>query len=401
MKPAVPYNTAMPQAADRRRAMILAQLASASTWYLTAAGATVDFGGFRGLNVGTPVNETDAARAYDIFYRTRNLIAGTTYTITQADHGKVLQFSSNSPVTITVPVDATTGWTANGWCIPFNSGTGGLTFVDDGTSVIRVVGGGPATMTRQYSTALLQRNTTSNYVLSGETDQKIKAADVHASALIALSQLNTQAANTVVANATGSGAVPTALTMGASTVLARLAAGNVVAATPAQIVTLLGLNQPLYARAIRQAASGDMTLNSTTWANLGDATSGGAGMSTAMYDLTLAAVSGQWIEVGFLGFWSSEAVTAYMDAGTLVSSSIVHSVTTGNATDNTLTPGGWEGVASRADQLSGSVIYQLVSGDVSGGNVVLRPIFRTGSSANKTLKGTAIAPFIFWAKALP
>lgn len=48
------------------------------------------------------------------------------------------------------------------------------------------------------------------------------------------------AANTVKSNPTGSGANPSDLAMAASTVLARLAAGNVVAATPAQMKTLLG-----------------------------------------------------------------------------------------------------------------------------------------------------------------
>jgi uncharacterized protein YjlB len=58
---------------------------------------------------------------------------------------------------------------------------------------------------------------------------------------VALSDLTTQAANTVVANATASTAVPTAVAMGASTILARLASGDIVAATVAQIRTLLAL----------------------------------------------------------------------------------------------------------------------------------------------------------------
>lgn len=59
-------------------------------------------------------------------------------------------------------------------------------------------------------------------------------------------------AESLLANATSSSALPVALAMAASTILARLAAGHVVAATPAQIKTLLaitagdvtGLNKP-------------------------------------------------------------------------------------------------------------------------------------------------------------
>ena len=60
---------------------------------------------------------------------------------------------------------------------------------------------------------------------------------------IPLTQLATQAANTVLANQTAGAAVPTAVVMAASTILARLAAGNIVAATSAEMKTLLGYLQ--------------------------------------------------------------------------------------------------------------------------------------------------------------
>jgi hypothetical protein len=52
-------------------------------------------------------------------------------------------------------------------------------------------------------------------------------ADINSSAAIALSKLATQAANTVVANATGSTAVPTAIALSASELLGRGSTGNV------------------------------------------------------------------------------------------------------------------------------------------------------------------------------
>lgn len=64
-------------------------------------------------------------------------------------------------------------------------------------------------------------------------------ADITLTLPLPLSELATQAANTVLANATGGAAVPTALAMGASTFLARLASGDIVAATVAQARALL------------------------------------------------------------------------------------------------------------------------------------------------------------------
>ena len=53
------------------------------------------------------------------------------------------------------------------------------------------------------------------------------------------SSLAAMVANTVKVNATAAAAVPTDVVLGASTMLARLAAGNIVAATTAEINTLL------------------------------------------------------------------------------------------------------------------------------------------------------------------
>lgn len=67
-----------------------------------------------------------------------------------------------------------------------------------------------------------------------EEEIEIKDSD-----LLSNTSLADMAANTVKVNATGAEATPTDIALGASTMLARLAAGNIVAATTAEINTLL------------------------------------------------------------------------------------------------------------------------------------------------------------------
>jgi hypothetical protein len=76
-------------------------------------------------------------------------------------------------------------------------------------------------------------------------------ADINASAAIALSKLATQAANTVVANATGSTAVPTAVSVGTNTVLGRQGS-NIVAA---QVATAQVADNAITDAKIRDSAA--------------------------------------------------------------------------------------------------------------------------------------------------
>jgi hypothetical protein len=57
---------------------------------------------------------------------------------------------------------------------------------------------------------------------------------------VTLAMLATQAAETVLANATAGAAVPTALAVAAQTVLGRITGGHIVGLTPAQLKTLCG-----------------------------------------------------------------------------------------------------------------------------------------------------------------
>lgn len=126
--------------------------------------------------------------------------------------------------------------------------------------------------------------------------------------------LSAKAANTVITNNTASSAVPTALAMGESTVLARLAAGNIVAATPAEIRTLLGGNLLNI-----QTFTGSGTYTPTTgMANClvlawggggagGGATTTGAGQISAGGGGTAGALAWEFITAATIG--TSQVVT--------------------------------------------------------------------------------------------
>ncbi len=81
---------------------------------------------------------------------------------------------------------------------------------------------------------VLGRN--SGVIVAGQVNTDMIAADAVTDA-----KLDDMAANTAKVNATAGSANPTNIAMAASTFLARLASGNIVAATVAQIKTLLGI----------------------------------------------------------------------------------------------------------------------------------------------------------------
>lgn len=147
------------------------------------------------------------------------------------------------------------------------------------------------------------------------------------------------------------------------------------------------------ANAVRnQRTSGFITLNSVTWTDVDNT-----------LDIVIAAVTGDWIEVGVSGFWFNGATNGYLDACSVVAGAPVNMWGSNAAPDNNFRGvSAWTGVASREDAIGGSVIREVLAGDLSGGNVTLRLRARTGVAVNKILgaDGSGGFPLIFWARNL-
>lgn len=134
-------------------------------------------------------------------------------------------------------------------------------------------------------------------------------------------------------------------------------------------------------------ASTDLTLTSTTPANV----------DTAL-DITLGATAGDVLEIVCCGLWSNSAFEKYLDVATLVSGSVVNYIsgTTFTSSGQGVIP--WKGLSSVFTNISGSFFYTTVSGDISGGNVVLRLRYKVGGSS--TLYAVADYPFVWFARNL-
>lgn len=138
--------------------------------------------------------------------------------------------------------------------------------------------------------------------------------------------------------------------------------------------------------------SGDLTLNSTNWANV----------DTGL-DIALPALVGDDIQVGLSAFTGSEAVNLYLDAVSVVGGAPVNSF--GRAAAVEAAPGGlgiqsWLVASGGFIPLGSPYIYTVVAGDLSSGIITVRLRYATGTAANRTLRANANQPLQFWAKNL-
>lgn len=137
--------------------------------------------------------------------------------------------------------------------------------------------------------------------------------------------------------------------------------------------------------------SGNITLNSTNWANV----------DTGL-DLTIQASADDVIEAGLSGFVGNEAVETYFDFATIVGGSPVNSFARAAAVEaaptTTLGVSHWLSLSGVYVLLAGSIPYTVVSGDVSSGIVTVRFRYAQGAATNRTLRAGATSPLVVWAR---
>lgn len=119
-------------------------------------------------------------------------------------------------------------------------------------------------------------------------------------------------------------------------------------------------------------------------------------------DLTLTAATGDVVEVSIsCTAPNTTAVSVNLTAVSIVSASPVNDFAT-NTTPSDATDGvsGWRLGSSTVSNASGSILYPLQAGDISGGTVTIRFRDRPSSSTNRVVSATAAQPIHTWAKNL-
>lgn len=153
-----------------------------------------------------------------------------------------------------------------------------------------------------------------------------------------------------------------------------------------------GSGQGLVDFAHARRTSGDVTLTTNnTWMDV----------DTGI-DLTVAASTGDVLEVGFSGYCGgSEAVTLYMDAHTIVSATPTNSIANGAAvSDSNDGVSAWRFPASTIHNSGGTVMYSVQAGDISGGNVTLRLRGKPASTTDRVLSASTARPLAWHVKNL-
>lgn len=118
--------------------------------------------------------------------------------------------------------------------------------------------------------------------------------------------------------------------------------------------------------------AGDVSTSSTSYVDV-------TGMTA-----TVAAKAGDWLQISASGRWGNQAVTKRMDAIMQTSSNYASGDGSGG-----LGVAAWGGITGQTAEFGGSVFYQVVSGDISGGNVEVRLRMKMSSGTSGTVSGTS------------
>ncbi len=137
---------------------------------------------------------------------------------------------------------------------------------------------------------------------------------------------------------------------------------------------------------VRRTA-GDLTLNSTTWANL-----------PSLGTLVLDAEIGDVVEVGMGGSFGTEAIDAFLDAGS--DDSGIQNVWSLDGSEVAAGNGvqAWKGGSGSDHGFGGSSRRTLVTADIVTGQVTIQFRYKTASASNRTLKADSNNPLEVWAK---
>lgn len=130
--------------------------------------------------------------------------------------------------------------------------------------------------------------------------------------------------------------------------------------------------------------AGDITANNTSFTAVD---------GSGSLDLTIAAVAGDLILVGVSAVWDSQAVVGYLDVATWVSGAAVNYLSAGSSQGVSA----WYGPTGVRTSVGGTAAYVVQAGDISGGNVVLRLMYKTSTATNRTLFANANLPLNFHA----
>lgn len=144
--------------------------------------------------------------------------------------------------------------------------------------------------------------------------------------------------------------------------------------------------------AFKSRSSGDITVNGTSWADL----------DTGM-DLIIPGVSyaGDVVEVSMNSRWQGESVNGFLDVASLNNSDVEVNYWGNGGSESGTHEGvqGWVGENAVIAGVQGSVMKELVSGDLrTGGEVKLRFRARTSTATNKVLNASTEQVLHVWAK---
>lgn len=141
----------------------------------------------------------------------------------------------------------------------------------------------------------------------------------------------------------------------------------------------------------KRRTAGNLTLNSTNWANV----------DTALDIVLTGVTAGDEIAYGASGLLQNENVQVFFDVATIVSSAPLNSLARRAAVETAPGTSGfamWNSVGAQYWRLAGvTPPYTLVSGDIVAGTVTLRLRYATGVASNKTLFASASNLLDVWA----